>query len=374
MSQRASGMMKRLDRVIGVPLVWLLGALRPKRGIPAEIRSIGLLKEACIGDTILFAGLLEDLRSRFPNAKLTVFVGPSNAAVARMLSNVDDVVQLVVTSPLRAIRELRNHPTDVLIDFGQWPRINALYSFCSKASYTVGFKTPGHHRHFSYDACVEHRNDRHELDNFRALLGAIGVESSSKPRIVPDAEPVLEGPYVVFHAWPGGTLSHVREWSCERWMELSRHVRAAGYQVVLTGAPADRDATETLRLKMGGEGVVNRAGLDPLRSVARLLADAKAVVSVNTGVMHLAAAVGSRVIGLNGPTSELRWGPVGDRAISVSVAPPHGGYLNLGFEYEGRPLDSMNHIDVSDVWERLKPMLEEPSFRLIEPSLIFCSR
>lgn len=359
MSQRASGLMKRLDRGVGVPLVWLLGALRSKRRLPQVIRSIGLFKEACIGDTILFAGLLEDLRRRFPNARLTVFVGPSNTAIARMLSNVDEVVPLSVTSPLGAIRALRSRPTDVLIDFGQWPRINALYSFFSKAGYTIGFRTHGQHRHLTYDISVEHRNDRHELDNYRALLRTIGIESLSNPRIIPDAEAVFGGHYVVFHAWPGGTLSHVREWSSDRWAELSRHVRSAGYKVVLTGAPADRDATEALRLELGGEGIVNRAGLDPLRSVGRLLADAKAVVSVNTGVMHLAAAVGSRVIGLNGPTSELRWGPVGDRAISVSVPPPRGGYLNLGFEYEGRPLDSMNHIEVQDVWKRLKPMLEE---------------
>jgi heptosyltransferase III len=359
MSERASEIMKRVDRGIGVPLVWLLGKIRSKRRIPGKIRSIGLLKEACIGDTILFAGLLKDLRKHFPEAKLTVFAGPTNAAVAKMLPDLDEMVRLEVMSPASSIRTLRRHPTDLLIDFGQWPRINALYLFLSKARCTVGFKTTGQHRHFIYDICVDHRNDRHELDNYRALLGAVGVVSTSPPRIVPDAESVIDGRFVVFHAWPGGTMSHVREWAAERWVELSRLVRGAGYQVVLTGASADREATEALRLKMGGKGVVNRAGIDALRSVARLLADSQAVVSVNTGVMHLAAAVGARVICLNGPTSELRWGPVGDQAISVSVPPPHGGYLNLGFEYKGCPLDSMEYIEVSDVWERLRRMLED---------------
>jgi ADP-heptose:LPS heptosyltransferase len=72
---------------------------------------------------------------------------------------------------------------------------------------------------------------------------------------------------------------------------------------------------------------------------------------VNTGVMHLAAATGATTVALNGPTSEARWGPIGERAVSVNSDLPGCGYLNLGFEYDrGRP-DCMRAISVDRVTE-----------------------
>jgi len=56
-------------------------------------------------------------------------------------------------------------------------------------------------------------------------------------------------------------------------------------------------------------------------------------VSVNTGLMHLAAAMDVPTVGLHGPTSALRWGPKGTRSIAVVSADPASQYLSLGFEY-----------------------------------------
>ena len=57
----------------------------------------------------------------------------------------------------------------------------------------------------------------------------------------------------------------------------------------------------------------------------------------------------ARTIGLNGPTAEHRWGPIGARARSVNSSFPGSGYLDLGFEYDrGRP-DCMLGISVDDV-------------------------
>ena len=80
-----------------------------------------------------------------------------------------------------------------------------------------------------------------------------------------------------------------------------------------------------------------------------MLARARAVVSVNTGVMHLAAAAGAPTIALNGPTSATRWGPVGANVVSVDSELPGCGYLNLGFEYDGQRTDCMLGISVDRV-------------------------
>src|SRR5918911_1069323 len=73
--------------------------------------------------------------------------------------------------------------------------------------------------------------------------------------------------------------------------------------------------------------------------------------SSSTGVMHLAAASGAPTVSLNGPTSEARWGPVGERVRSVNADLPGCGYLNLGFEYDRGRTDCMRAISVDRVAE-----------------------
>lgn len=360
MKERGNAWLKFLDRWLGIPMMAMVGALRTTRRLPKDIRTIGVFKEVSIGDTVLLAGPMRDLRNAFPDARIVVFAGSSNNMTAHLLPCVDEIVSVQVTRPWCAIHEIRERAVDVWLDFGQWPRINAFYTWIARARYTVGYRTRGQFRHFAYDASVEHRCDQHELENYRDVIRALGVPVGAAADIqaIASNSPV-QGDYVVFHPWPSGMLSHLREWNEERWIELSRLVRSKNFKIVLTGAPGDAERCKALVQKMGETDVIDRSGMDGLNVVKDLLAAASAVVSVNTGIMHLAAAVGAPTISLNGPTSELRWGPVGARAFSVSVPPPYGGYLNLGFEYEGQYHESMTRIEVSDVWNLLLPLLTE---------------
>ena len=79
------------------------------------------------------------------------------------------------------------------------------------------------------------------------------------------------------------------------------------------------------------------------------------MVSVNTGIMHLAAATGAPTISLNGPTDPARWGPVGERAVSVDSCLEGCGYLYYGWEYKGRRTDCMDGIE----FERVLSALDE---------------
>ena len=91
------------------------------------------------------------------------------------------------------------------------------------------------------------------------------------------------------------------------------------------------------------------AGRFRVSELVDVLAHARCVVSVNTGVMHLAAAVGVATIALNGPTSSERWGPIGADVVCVDSELAGCGYLDLGFEYDGRRTDCMAGISVDRV-------------------------
>src|SRR5439155_24747055 len=90
---------------------------------------------------------------------------------------------------------------------------------------------------------------------------------------------------------------------------------------------------------------------------ADVFAAADAVVSVNTGLMHLAAIVGARTVSLEGPTPLGRWGPIGPRTRSVVTTYDGCGYLDLGFEYAGHRLDCMLGISVDAVHTAVREVL-----------------
>ena len=362
---RVSRRLKVLDRFVGIPLA--LGfALAPKRRTfdRTRVRRIGLMKTAAIGDTLLLAGLLDDVRRTFPKSSLVFITGADNKQAAELLpGRADEHIVISPKAPLAAVRAIRAANLDVIVDFGSWPRFDALLAACSGANFRLGFRTDGQFRHYGFDRSVAHSKTIHERENYRRLLSEIGVDAVTAPSITPpralSPDRFPPRPYVVFHPSSGGFMGSVKEWSFDRWVDLGRRLAARQWQIVVTGAEGDRPKTEMLteRLRLAGTCPINLAGHHTLAEVADVLAASEVVVTVNTGLMHLAALVGARTVSLEGPTPVRRWGPLGPRARSVVTTLPHCGYLDLGFEYAGQRLDCMDGVHVDAVMEAIDELL-----------------
>ena len=268
-----------------------------------------------------------------------------------MICPQDKLIRLPVSHPLKSARIIRSAGLfDLWIDFGPWPRVNALLSVASRSRYSIGFRTPGQARHFAYDSVADHRSDRHEIDNLRALAAEAGVDSTGIPAIAPSWSDSDHDRTIAVHMIPGGYLSHYKEWSPDRWVRLLDGLAAAGRRIILTGAPPDRLKTQKLRLLCEHqESIEDRAGEVTLKKLPELLARSSLVISVNTGIMHMAAAVGCPLIALHGPTSPERWGPVSDKAVNFVATTQSAGCLNLGFEYDRDDRHSMDTINPDDV-------------------------
>ncbi|MDP3294483.1 MAG: glycosyltransferase family 9 protein [Nevskia sp.] len=382
--ERGRRRLKLLDRYIGIPLVALLGVLlalrrwfRPRPATVVDSRglgsgpTIGILATCAIGDTVIASGIIRDLRAAWPAARIVMFTTAATAPVASLIPAIDDHVQLCILRPWKALATLRRQPLDWLIDIGPWPRINALLSGLSRSTATIGFKTPGQYRHYVYDHVVALRYDCHQLVNYGALLQPFGVPSGHPPAVVFDevvSALVAPRPYAVFHAWPGGYKAELKQWPVLRWVALAQRVHALGISIVLTGADADVEDTAMLAaaIRAGGVPVDNRAGVCALAQTVSLLKRAAVVVSVDTGVLHLAAAVGVPVVGLHGPSSSLRWGGIGPQVFSIDAIGSDCGYLNLGFEHPAQPPDCMSRIGVGRVYAAVVQLLDQPLARPAE--------
>ncbi|MCX5890465.1 MAG: glycosyltransferase family 9 protein [Deltaproteobacteria bacterium] len=342
--ERGNKLYRFLDRYVGIPLLYVAALCRIRiPSIPQKPKRIGILKTSCIGDTVLLDAISRDLRGAWPQARQIFFAGRDNSRIADLLEEIDAVIVLPMHRPWAAAKRIYEAGTfDLWLDFSQWARIDALLTMVARAKYKVGFKTPKQYRHYGYDISVEHRHDLHEVDNYRNLVNVLGVGGQALPVLRGDSH--LEGtisnlgadvPYVVLHMFPGGSRAYMKEWPRENWLKVALFCLSRGWAVVLTGGGGDYERAQDFANELcSKEMVVNLAGYLPLEQLPSLLGKSKLVVSIDTGVMHMASAVGSRLIAIHGPTSPLRWGPLNSNAKVIRIENlTCSPCLHLGFEY-----------------------------------------
>ncbi len=359
--RRGSKKNRVMDFWIGIPLLSLLTLFRRRRPPPdiakpgGTVKRIGVMCSPALGDTLLFSAAAQDLRRARPDAEIIHLCMKQNLAAAELIGGIDRRVLIDLTDIAGSVKKIRCERLDVLLDFTSWQRLTAFYTLMSGARFTAGFSTAGQYRSRGYDFTVEHRDNRHEVENFLTLLRALGIAADSKPRVTlpPVAlEPLAgERDVVVFHLWASGARSWLREWPEERWVTLAIQLAGADTLFAITGAPGDMERTGPFLEKMEAAGLRATAfiGTDGFISLAHLLQRARVVVSVNTGVMHMAAIVGTATVSINGPNRNGRWGPVGPAAIGVESPGEGCGYLHLGFNFDGNATDCMERITVDMV-------------------------
>lgn len=355
---RGKKLHRAIDRYVGIPLVYGMGLLRRPRPRPQRVEQIGLLALGAIGDLLLSVGSsVPALRKVYPDARIVLFTSSTNKAAIPLLPPVDAIELLKEANLPQAVRTLNSYNLDVLVDFGPWPRISAIQSALCNAKFVVGFATKGQHRHYSYDAVAEHKNTVHELDNYAALIAKAGVDTVEPPRIVLSPE-ILDrvsrpggNPFVVCHPWPAGFRCEMRAWPNDYWHRFAAALIERGYDIAFTGGPGDRASADELLagLDLPADRIFDLTGRMKLDETAALLSKAAAVVSVNTGIMHVAAALDRPMLALHGPTNPVRWGPLSDKAVALLPNAPNVAYLNLGFEYPADVEPCMHLLTVDEV-------------------------
>ncbi|MCB1480131.1 MAG: lipopolysaccharide heptosyltransferase II [Rhodobiaceae bacterium] len=116
---------------------------------------------------------------------------------------------------------------------------------------------------------------------------------------------------------PGAEYGPSKQWPVDYFAGLASNIVAGGREVWITGSAKDRDAGETIA-KRAGEGVRVLAGGTSLAQAIDLLAMADAVVTNDSGLMHVAAALGKPTVALYGSTSELVTPPLSGNAVVLS--------------------------------------------------------
>lgn len=365
-----------LDYWLGVPLIALTGGLRRRRSIPHDAQRIGVFSPTAIGDLILDSGILLHLRQAFPFASIHLFYGPTNAQAVPLLP-VDVQAHCCDFKRARAtITAIRQARLDVVVDLTPWPRLTALYAALSGAV-TVGFSAEKQHRHYAFDVSVPHLRTRHEADNLRAIAEVFAPCAEYPVALRKDLpEPALALPYdrlVLCHISPGGSQADSKRWPVSHWVELVRRLASDGFVVGFTGTQADVSAAQAVlsAAHLPPEAALSLCGAMSLGELAGALRKARLLITVDTGVLHIASALNANTVALHGPTRSWRWGARSPATISLDAPHPAAGFIHFGFETNDQGAATMRTLSVECVYNAAKVALQRTGktpARHVEPT------
>jgi heptosyltransferase-2/heptosyltransferase-3 len=172
---------------------------------------------------------------------------------------------------------------------------------------------------------------RHEALVDLVVLKQLGIVAPlTPPRLTPSAtaraaaaalHPAGE-PYAVLHPGgaenPGASMPEKR-WPAERFAALASWLRARGLYVLLSGGPGDVARCQEVAERAGLANSASLAGRADIATTAAVIERAALFIGPDTGLSHIAAAVGAPTVAIFGPTNPRRYRPLGDLARVVAA-------------------------------------------------------
>jgi ADP-heptose:LPS heptosyltransferase len=312
------------------------GDARPLATVPRRILAV---KVHGLGDSVMVRSILEHVRRRHSEVVIGVMAGAANRDVLTAGSSFQlhqyEQRSLNACTILRVLTEIRKHRYEVAIDFEQGSLAGAGFIRATGIPVRAGFVPLNSS---AKAALLTHPIRFREEDSMwtsfirlmrivdRTFPEAIStiplpVEDDTRRSIrnwIRSKSCRLTNQAVAFHLGSGRTY---RRWPVERFIMLGERLRLQkpNLVIVLTGTPSERPLIEQFMSGYLGP-VVDATGLDSIVKTAALLADCELVVSNDTGIMHLGAAMGAPTVGIFGSASPRRWAPVGPHATSVCAS------------------------------------------------------
>lgn len=323
-----------------------------------------------IGDALLAQPLLALLKSRHPGAGLDALAPAWTAPVLARMPEVDAVIptrfehgELALAARWRLGRSMRGAYD------AAWVLPNSLKSALvpvfAGIPKRVGFL--GEQRYGLLN--VVHRLDEPRLplmaDRYAQLAVAPGeavphprprtglrVDAASRDAAVARLGLDLSRPVVAF--CPGAEYGPAKRWPAEHFGALARRLGERGRQVWLFGSAKDRPVAADIIAAAPGADITDLCGRTDLAAAVDLLSLACAVVSNDSGLMHVAAALGRPLVALFGSSSPAHTPPLDPRARLVWLKPecspcyarecPLGHFRCMRELLPGRVLDELDAL------------------------------
>jgi heptosyltransferase-1 len=337
-----------------------------------DFRRILLIKLSAVGDVVHTIPLLNQLRRRYPSARIDWLVKPAIAELLRHHPAVSNVIEFPhpdaampwtgagrwLSSVPRLVSDLRVPRYDLVVDMQGQIR-SAVCALLTGAPVRIGFDRPRAEvrrasarklparayrhgwtgaREGSWIAYSHHLRiptlDMHAVDRYLRVGEMLGIAEGAAdfsftipPAALDRAKALLRAhnvaidgdrPDIVLLA--PGTVWETKQWAAAGFAEVAKHCLRRGRTVVLVGSP--NETAICRRVAAEAPGVIDLCGQTTLSELAALTSLSAIAVTNDSGAMHLAVALGRPTISVFGPTDSLWVGPYGrdDAVLQAGLA------------------------------------------------------
>ena len=309
----------------------------------ADFPRILLIKLSGLGDVVHTLPVLVKLRARYPAARIDWLITPENAEIVRCHPALSNVVLFergdfskrgrrwhAVLAFLDLLKQIRRAKYDLVIDLHGQAR-SAFFAFVSGARVRIGFDQPvkkisGHGwrgaRESSWIAYT-HRIpiptlDVHAIDRYLWLGPLLGLDDNPPDLTIHlssqtgrNVQRLLEEQAVpaskALAVLAPGTIWETKHWTIEGFAAVARQFLHDGFAVALAGTK--RDQGRCRQIAAAAPGACDLSSKTTPAELAALIRCAAICVTNDSGVMHLAASLGTPMVSLFGPTNPVRVGP-----------------------------------------------------------------
>jgi heptosyltransferase-1 len=292
--------------------------------------AILFVKTSSLGDVVHHLPAVTDARAMRPDARLAWLVEEAFAPLARLHPGIDEVIpvawrrwrrQLHQADTWREIadfvRGLRARQFDAVVDTQGLLR-TALITRLARGT-RHGYDAASIREPLAallYDRRHAVGRGLHAITRNRRLTAlALGYTVEGAIDFGLDRAALAGSPAAPYAVLLHATAQAQKEWPPERWIALGEVLRKRGLGLVLPwGTPAERERSERIAAAVPGARVPDKR---PLDEVARLIAGASVVIGVDTGLLHIAAALGVSLVAIFLGSEPVLTGPKGSGPIAV---------------------------------------------------------
>jgi heptosyltransferase-1 len=291
----------------------------------AEPRRILLIKPSSLGDIVHAMPVVAAFKQHWPSAHLTWLVKRQWAEIVQRIEGVDAVwpVDPTLASWVGQALALRAQRFDLVVDLQGLLR-SALVARMTGCARLVGFANgrEGSPWLYSHRVAVP-TPEMHAVDRYLLITSALGISLHDGPKFrfrLPSQDVTalrdlfrrkgidVDAPWVAMNV---SARWKTKRWPAASFAAVATQLAARGIgPLVVIGGPDEREASGLVR-SLTACPVVDLTGETPIGLLPALLSKSCLLITNDSGPMHVAAAVGTPVVSIFGPTSAVRTGPYG---------------------------------------------------------------
>jgi ADP-heptose:LPS heptosyltransferase len=334
----------------------------------SDAPNILIIRRRYLGDIVLLGPVFRSLRTHWPKVRITAMVDRAYAPVLTLNPDVDHTIFVPnnLIGWCRTFRHLQKSRFTHALDLDNRSR-TALVSRLSRAGHRI---TLHHGANVQCPSCYTHSEiaesdffaNRHITDYYALSLRPLNITPDpSAPELKPLASDFVfvkqlpefaslpaNSSRVFIH--PGSRSPH-RIWPAERFAEVITRLIGRNITPVIVAGPGEKTVVNEIQAKLPQPAIAISRPLS-IPQLAALFATGDVVLCHDSGPMHLAAAVGTKVVALFSSQNVATWKPLGEGHLTLQAPMPCNPCLSPGF---CKPEDSyfnhcVQHLSVDQVF------------------------